>query len=405
MAPYSTLKRFIVLCLLLLPTASAFSQVNSWSQKALFPLAGRRFATAFGIGNRGYVACGNDGTNIYQDLWEYDQATNAWSQKANLGGAARAAAVSFVLNGLGYVATGGVANGAFANSLWEYSPAANQWTQRAPLVGDARELAVAFSANGRGYIGTGHGPGGYYRDLWEWNPATNAWAQKANFIGAFRQAATAFALNNRGYVGLGNDGSFYYRDFFEYDPASNAWTQKASFGGSARTGAVGFALGNLGYIGTGYTGGGVSGDRADFWEYNATADQWTQKANYGGAARGSAAGFVAGNRGYILQGVSGTQLYRDMWEYYAIVSSVRDGKPTIEASLYPNPAREAITLTLPAGVATAEVVLLDQTGKIVLRTTARSQDRLDISNLATGLYTARIEAATGQATHKILVTK
>ena len=41
------------------------------------------------------------------------------------------------------------------------------------------------------------------------------------------------------------------KDFWEYDPVANTWTQKADFGGAARDSAVGFSIGSKGYIGTG----------------------------------------------------------------------------------------------------------------------------------------------------------
>ena len=41
------------------------------------------------------------------------------------------------------------------------------------------------------------------------------------------------------------------KDFWEYDPVLNTWTQKADFGGAARGDAVGFSIGDKGYIGHG----------------------------------------------------------------------------------------------------------------------------------------------------------
>ena len=49
----------------------------------------------------------------------------------------------------------------------------------------------------------------------------------------------------------------HYKDFWEYDPTANTWTQKADFGGTARKNAVGFSIGTKGYIGTGCDGSEV----------------------------------------------------------------------------------------------------------------------------------------------------
>src|SRR5882672_11133770 len=71
---------------------------------------------------------------------------------------------------------------------------------------------------------------------------------------------------------------------------SNTWVQKSDFGFNAPnvtepTGweiAVSFSIGSKGYIGTGY---GDNGYRKDLWEYDPDANAWTQKADFGGAAR------------------------------------------------------------------------------------------------------------------------
>ncbi|MCX5849701.1 MAG: hypothetical protein NTW65_09645 [Deltaproteobacteria bacterium] len=63
--------------------------------------------------------------------------------------------------------------------------------------------------------------------------------------------------------------------------SDGTWTQKADFGGTARGFAVGFSIGNKGYI-----GGGVSTAwNNDFWEYDPANDTWTQKADFGGGVR------------------------------------------------------------------------------------------------------------------------
>jgi hypothetical protein len=51
---------------------------------------------------------------------------------------------------------------------------------------------------------------------------------------------------------------------------ANTWTQKADFGGTARLFAVGFSIGSKGYIGTGIIGSAPPGIivTKDFWEYD-----------------------------------------------------------------------------------------------------------------------------------------
>jgi|GEM_PF-2524125 len=91
----------------------------------------------------------------------------------------------------------------------------------------------------------------------------------------------------------------------------DTWTQKADFGGAARINAVGFSIGTKGYIGTGWDGYNFL---KDFWEYDSGTNTWTQKADFGGGERYFAVGFSIGNKGYI-----GTGAYyapcKDFWEY------------------------------------------------------------------------------------------
>jgi len=91
----------------------------------------------------------------------------------------------------------------------------------------------------------------------------------------------------------------------------NVWTQKTNYGGAARRYAVAFSIGTKGYIGT---GNGSTTYLGDFWEYDPSNNAWTQKANFGGGARYGAVGFSIGTKGYIGTGYNGS--YRnDFWEY------------------------------------------------------------------------------------------
>ena len=58
-------------------------------------------------------------------------------------------------------------------------------------------------------------------------------------------------VDGKGYFGTGYDGSNKLSDFWEYDPTANSWTQKADFPGGARYDAVAFGVSGKGYIGCG----------------------------------------------------------------------------------------------------------------------------------------------------------
>ena len=99
--------------------------------------------------------------------------------------------------------------------------------------------------------------------------------------------------------------------------SQGTWTQKTNFGGAARFHAVGFSIGTKGYIGTGHSGTSPNYTfYKDFWEWDQSTNAWTQKANFGGTPRYGAVGFSIGTNGYIGTGIDsiGT-INNDFWEY------------------------------------------------------------------------------------------
>ncbi|MEO5673795.1 MAG: hypothetical protein ABIQ74_04045 [Chitinophagales bacterium] len=290
----------------------SFAQ-GTWTQKADFGGTARYLATAFSIGNKGYIGTGYDGS-YRKDFWEWDCATNVWTQKADFGGTARWEPVGFSIGIKGYIGTG--FDGVYKQDFWEWDQAANSWTQKQNFPGAARSTAVGFSIGTKGYIGTGNIPVPPYKtlDFWEWDQSTDTWTQIADFGGTARYFATGFSMGTKGYVGTGYDGA-YKKDIWEWDQASNTWTQKADFGGTQRYSAVGFSIGAKGYIGTGYNSD-INTLFQDFWEWDQASNSWIQRANFGGTAREYAVGFSIGNCGYIGTGNASDAAYKkDFWAW------------------------------------------------------------------------------------------
>lgn len=95
--------------------------------------------------------------------------------------------------------------------------------------------------------------------------------------------------------------------------AQGTWTQKANFGGAARSYIpVGFSIGQYGYAGTGYDG---SIYYSDLWKWNSTTNSWTQKANFGPGNRRYATALSINGKGYQGLGNLVSTNYSDWWEY------------------------------------------------------------------------------------------
>ncbi|HKR07091.1 MAG TPA: kelch repeat-containing protein [Bacteroidia bacterium] len=127
-----------------------------------------------------------------------------------------------------------------------------------------------------------------------------------------RFGAVSFSIGTKGYIGTGNDGTSGYRnDFWEYDPSANTWTQKANIGTAGRELAAGFSIGSKGYIGTGL----APTSSSDFWEYDPSTNIWTQKTSFPGGVRSTAVGFSIAGKGYLGTGTGASQIRKDFWEY------------------------------------------------------------------------------------------
>jgi len=142
------------------------------------------------------------------------------------------------------------------------------------------------------------------------------WTQKANFPVPTVFAA-GFAIGDSGYAGTGAIPS-YVNTFYKYDPAANTWTTKSNFGGLARAGASSFVINNKGYVVNGISQSFVF---KDCWEYDPAADTWTQKADFGGLERASAASFVVNGKAYVGIGDDGIIPLSDFWEYNPVTNT------------------------------------------------------------------------------------
>lgn len=143
-------------------------------------------------------------------------------------------------------------------------------------------------------------------------PIGDVWTQKASML-QNRSHAAGFSIGNKGYLGTGTTlSNTYNNDFWEYDATLNSWTQKANFPGTARLAAVGFAVGSKGYIGSGVDLNNLR--RNDFYEYDPSNNTWTQRASITGS-RSYAVGFSIGTKAYVGTGYVSTNYVNDFWEF------------------------------------------------------------------------------------------
>jgi N-acetylneuraminic acid mutarotase len=357
------------------------------------------------INGKGYIGTGFTGT-YSTDWWEWDPATNVWTQKANYPGSGIVEASAFNIGDYGYVLSSPT-----GNDFWRFDPATNSWSQMAPFAGAARQAAVAFAIDSKGYITTGASPtlGGSSVDLWEYNTATDSWQQMADLPGPARHYACGFSIGSKGYVGTGSGGgASLLNDFWAWDQNTNTWSQMASFPGVPRREASAFSIGNLGYMGM---GSGFGTYHTDFYQYNPATNSWTQKASYLGGPREEATQFSIGPYGYVGTGYDGLvagSMMKDFWEYHPEDSTtgVNDLSLIAETVIAPNPFHTSTTVSLKSEGKQIEIIrLFDAGGNLILSKAINDRKFvLDRNGMASGFYYLEITFNSNQTlTRKLII--
>jgi N-acetylneuraminic acid mutarotase len=116
---------------------------------------------------------------------------------------------------------------------------------------------------------------------------------------------------------------------------ADQWVQKAYYGGTPRNGNCIFSIGNKGYIGIGTDSYPVYNFKSDFWEYDVAMDSWTQKANFPGTARYTPISFSIGTKGYVGTGWNQVSpFFNDMWQYNQVTNT------WVQKANFPGPLRQ-----------------------------------------------------------------
>lgn len=200
----------------------------------------------------------------------------------------------------------------------------NTWLKKNDFTGHKRTRAAGFSIGSHGYLCGGIDTAEVVlKDLWQYDPTLDVWAQKADLPGPVRRNAVAFTIQDKGYVGTGIDSVLASNgdklsDFYQYDATANSWTQKAdfpAFGGAGLYFATGFAIDSKGYICGGKRGPNQYSDQ--LWEYKPSNDTWTQRTSFPGGVRYQLCSFVIGFDGFVGLGTDQDVYRKDLWKYSA----------------------------------------------------------------------------------------
>ena len=204
-------------------------------------------------------------------------------------------------------------------------------------------------------------------------------------MGTARRQACAFATAGLCYVTCGNDGGFK-NDMYAYNPLLNSWSVKTNFAGTPRYDATSFVIGNSGFVGLGYDN--TLNYTNDIWQYNAFTDSWTQMTNFAGTAREGSVAFVLNNEAFVAVGYDNTFAF-DVWKYTPNIGvGIQEETITsIIKTVYPNPAKDFITLLVANKQLNSIVQIIDAQGRIVSETNFNgTSQQINTSTLAQGTY-------------------
>jgi N-acetylneuraminic acid mutarotase len=153
---------------------------NSWRQEISSPGDKRSGAVAFVYNNVAYLLTGASSNSNINDFYKYEPNSGAWTALNKLTNIStesfdddytdiiRTNAVAFVIGDRGYLAVG--ENGGLTAKTWEYDFANDRWGRKHDFERASRTGAVGFTIKGRGYVTTGRSTGLPFDDIEEFKP-------------------------------------------------------------------------------------------------------------------------------------------------------------------------------------------------------------------------------------------
>jgi N-acetylneuraminic acid mutarotase len=420
--------RFLFLLLSVIGYSGIANAQDSWLQKANFGGANREGATAFAIGDTGYIMTGVFNDSAFHDVWAWTPSTNTWVKKDTMIAVKRSGASATSMNGYGYLLCGlkpsgcfraiggGVCAGTFLSDVWQYAPSTDTWTNITTFPGAARNNAVVVAnpADSTLYFGTGNDNGtSYLSDWWSYKVPTNTWAQLDSFPGGQRSAAVGFLSHGNIYVGSGdNNGKVNATsDFWEYNIAGNTWTKVSNNPVSRRLANV-FVINDTAYVGRGEVGGSTVLN--DLWMYDAVKDTWVAKTSYPPGGGYSAVGFSIGNNGYLGIGTIGTSDSSLFWEYTPGINDTTTGIAMLQSDdssvkLFPNPNNGTFRFTYSGLASNCTLKITDVLGNTIdTRTfnTTSGEFEVNENSLSNGIYFYQLtNSGKSISTGKLIIVK
>lgn len=381
---------------------------QTWTKIADFPSTERDDGTYFTIGNTTFCGTGlKTGFVLARDMHAFNMTTEVWDTATALPtGMERQYACGFSYNTSGFI-FGGIADNNYLNDLWKYDAGTKKWQSLSALPAAGRMGASCFVINDTAYIiGGKTATASSVNEVWAYSILTDKWTSKDNLPFGARWRAAAIASSDKGYLIFGRDASYTYKkELYEYTPVTNSWKLLSSFPGNGRTYAAMKWMNNNLIVIAGIDS--LNNSYNDLWKFDLSSMNWKQLSSLPAEARRGGMCFNAANTLYYTTGISqSNNRLKETWKVFD-PTSIHEDKLNADVNLYPNPAKDKITVEIKAqGLKFNSIEIMNMMGQTVKTINSillsNGKTDIDISALPKGIYVMNFLSEKGNIVKKVV---
>ena len=234
-------------------------------------------AAAFSAYGRAYLVGGDVGQSYSNIVWEFDPISDSWRDRNIFPLGGRKFVTAFSTDATAYLLGGLVNPGQPTTEFYKYKVSLNEWEILPPFPGTPRWSAKAtVQSNGAvtyGYVIGGRTTKSFLNEVWRFNINNGEWKQIENFP-VSQYGGIVLSKNDTIFAGLGQTGeSTSTKTLWISSGDMSTWKEETEIPNLAGTISSGVILNDLLY---------VIDSNNRIWEYNIKQKVWTSKSTLGG---------------------------------------------------------------------------------------------------------------------------
>lgn len=234
-------------------------------------------AAAFSSYGRAYLVGGDVGQSYSNIVWEFDPISNSWRDRNIFPLGGRKFVTAFSTDATAYLLGGLVNPGQPTTEFYKYKVSLNEWEILPPFPGTPRWSAKAtVQSKGSvtyGYVIGGRTTNAILNEVWRYNINSGQWQQIENFPTS-HYGGIVLSKNDTIFAGLGQTGeSTSTKTLWISSGDMSTWKEETEIPNLAGTISSGVILNDLLY---------VIDSNNRIWEYNIKQKVWTSKSTLGG---------------------------------------------------------------------------------------------------------------------------